>query len=756
MKISSFFTIVLFLTLSVNLSFADTHYVSKSGNDAAENDCTNQETPCLTISKAVSKASSTDTVSVGAGTYSETISINKTLTLEGEATATTIIDGGGTDFCVESDDVPSGPTIIIRKFTIQNCEHVNTGAAIYVVGGFSSPSLTLEDVYLYNNFISTDSGFGPGGVHFRSGNSLVLNRVTFENNSGPKGAALFIESSSDVTLNNVTFINNNSTVNPTDDGNYNLSQGGAIWTNSETIIKNCTFYNNVSSSGNAIYRSANTVTVTNSILTGTGNDCSGTVTSGGYNLVSDSSCSFASTGDVESVADMGLNMLADNGGEVQTMSLNSDSPALDAGNNATCDPTDARGESRPADGDNDETATCDIGAYEVTCGDGIVDAQEACDDGNSINTDACLNTCEVASCGDGVVRSGVEECDNGGSNSDSVANACRTDCTNSICGDGVTDTDEGCDDGNDSNTDSCLNTCAVASCGDGLIQSNSDEVCDDGNDNSNSLADACRTTCVAASCGDGVADTGEACDDGNSSNADACLSTCEVASCGDGVVRTGIEDCDSGDDNSDTIADACRTDCIAAGCGDGVIDTGETCDDNNTDELDGCSSLCVIESQTDLVSANSSVNFSSLTTGESFLLAMPDPTPTSNINSVIKMLATDDECTCSWSVNPSDFGTFDDATTCTPEFTVNGTTYANLSASADCGATGTVSANQTLIVGSASTNSESSGGGCSLRTDMLTKQQSSHHGTELSLTLFLLAVLAGLSHSNRKVMNKSS
>jgi cysteine-rich repeat protein len=48
-----------------------------------------------------------------------------------------------------------------------------------------------------------------------------------------------------------------------------------------------------------------------------------------------------------------------------------------------------------------------------SCGDGIPNGPEACDDGNIVDTDACLTTCVLAKCGDGVVEAGVESCDDG-------------------------------------------------------------------------------------------------------------------------------------------------------------------------------------------------------------------------------------------------------------------------------------------------------------------------------------------------------
>jgi cysteine-rich repeat protein len=82
------------------------------------------------------------------------------------------------------------------------------------------------------------------------------------------------------------------------------------------------------------------------------------------------------------------------------------------------------------------------------CGDGFVQAGEACDDGNSINTDACTNACATAVCGDSVVGPG-ESCDDGNTID---TDGCKNDCTLAC----VSDTD--CVDANVCNGTEICNT----------------------------------------------------------------------------------------------------------------------------------------------------------------------------------------------------------------------------------------------------------------------------------------------------------
>jgi fibro-slime domain-containing protein len=237
------------------------------------------------------------------------------------------------------------------------------------------------------------------------------------------------------------------------------------------------------------------------------------------------------------------------------------------------------------------------------CGDGKIDANEACDDHNSVLGDGCSPSCQIeAGC----------TCDD-----------TKTHCSCGACGDGVLGGAESCDDHNTTPGDGCSATCALE---DGWV------------------CHAPGKKCVPL-CGDGKMITVEKCDDGNSMDGDGCSSNClvepgascmgtpskcTVAVCGNGA-QEGNEGCDCGDgtaahpvpancpgpnglftgDGSGcsktcTKEPQCRgtqpmpkysgtTHACAVSCGNGNVEEGEDCDDGNSADGDGCSRDCKVE-----------------------------------------------------------------------------------------------------------------------------------------------------------------
>ena len=95
------------------------------------------------------------------------------------------------------------------------------------------------------------------------------------------------------------------------------------------------------------------------------------------------------------------------------------------------------------------------------CGNGIIEAGEACDDGNLVNGDGCENNCTLtgAICGNGIIEAG-EACDDGNLvNGDGCENNCTL--TGAICGNGIIEAGETCDDGNLINGDGCDSNCTL-------------------------------------------------------------------------------------------------------------------------------------------------------------------------------------------------------------------------------------------------------------------------------------------------------
>ena len=252
----------------------------------------------------------------------------------------------------------------------------------------------------------------------------------------------------------------------------------------------------------------------------------------------------------------------------------------------------------------------DIGNAAMTCGNGMLDPGESCDDGNKVGGDGCTPLCQIEN----------------GWICPTVGQPCMRD---AICGDGKLTAPEGCDDGNTTSGDGCSSTCTVETgwrcpvpgkacipiCGDGVIEGT--ENCDDGNTtNGDGCSSTCQTEpgatcpktasgapaagmCTIAVCGNGVVETGESCDCGNdptkvptgctginglfNGDGTGCSKTCTK----EPVCRAAVASC--------TAGTAGTTQACSTSCGNGNVETGEDCDDGNQVDGDGCSHDCKTE-----------------------------------------------------------------------------------------------------------------------------------------------------------------
>jgi hypothetical protein len=352
-----------------------------SGKDS--NNCKSPQTACKTIGHAVSLASSGDSILVAAATYKENLTLGSSLNILGSSASNTIIDGRAAGTVVTVSN--ANAKVSLRNLTIRN-GFANTG------GGLSnSGTLTISNSVVSGNVAKGLIAGGAGGGIANFG-TLTLNFSAVSGNTAEgqdihTGRGGGIANWGKLTISQSTLTSNESVsaggsgggiynygsiliVNSTLSGNGAGGQsGGGIFDNpiGKITISNSTLANNSAGSGGGIFGTATTTLQNSIVANNSGGNCGGTLTSNGYNLSSDGSCSFNGPGDMNNTDPL-LGPLQNNGGPTQTMALLPGSLAIDAGNPSGCTDgqghllkTDQRGQPRP---DKEDTGGCDMGAYE--------------------------------------------------------------------------------------------------------------------------------------------------------------------------------------------------------------------------------------------------------------------------------------------------------------------------------------------------------------------------------------------------------
>lgn len=269
-----------------------------------------------------------------------------------------------------------------RVFTINLGAQQVTLKALKITGGkaamgggvFTRSPLLLDTATVSGNTASAPSGGMGGGVATQDA-PLGVNRSRITGNtaddagslgaSAPAGGGVYAAGA--VTINRSTLDANTATATA------GTAQGGGLaaapntavqmMTSTATDNRATTTSGNSSTSGaglalsggsiqdstitDRILNSGSAVSLRSNIIGALGSNCSGTLTSQGFNVVlSGSGCPSGGSGD-RAVDFVQLGPLADNGGPTPTLMPPSTSPAVDGGNGS--DPTDQREQQRPYD-----------------------------------------------------------------------------------------------------------------------------------------------------------------------------------------------------------------------------------------------------------------------------------------------------------------------------------------------------------------------------------------------------------------------
>jgi hypothetical protein len=153
-----------------------------------------------------------------------------------------------------------------------------------------------------------------------------------------------------------------------------------------TIYTNTADYDGTGTGhGGGISVGSGTVTLQDTLISGNADksgsnskpDCSGTLTSNGYNLLGNmTGCTMTPTTGDQVGVDPKLGPLADNGGPslpyapaacgvADSAAIDAANPSMPGSGGNACAATDQRWAVRPVDGDGNSSTLCDIGAYEA-------------------------------------------------------------------------------------------------------------------------------------------------------------------------------------------------------------------------------------------------------------------------------------------------------------------------------------------------------------------------------------------------------
>lgn len=314
-------------------------YVHPDGDD--QHDCSTNSTACRTITSALDKAVDGDRIVVAAGLYFESLTITKSVDIQGARDAPTILDGQNSHWGVVIRHSVTATTSINVSLSFLTIQHA------YASSGYGAAIYNADNLMVHNTAILSNTATA-GGTIYNTG-VLTLTNVTLSRNAS--SGAIYGARYSTTTLTNVT-ISENSVIS----GGILQFDGTSTPTchpplcsdppRGQFALRNVILAHNMGSNCYAPFAVYGQ-----------------NMTSFGGNLSDDTTCrSFLGSGHDRNAVDANLLPLRDNGGPTRTYALPPGSPAVNSGQTLGCPSTDQRGMPRPY---VELAPRCDSGAYEL-------------------------------------------------------------------------------------------------------------------------------------------------------------------------------------------------------------------------------------------------------------------------------------------------------------------------------------------------------------------------------------------------------
>ncbi len=307
------------------------------GNAATITVTTTNDSGAGSLRRALSDANNGDTINfsvTGVIMVSSPLDISKDIIIEGPGADVLAIDGNNST-TVFKDQNYAINTVEISGLEIRNGSSGSYGAGI----GGKGYNLTVKYCNIHSNTLS--ASYGAAISVWSAGSSLTIENSTLhDNTSSGYGTCIYIEDGGDLNISNSTIYNNN--------GSFS---GQAIYVKgSDVSLTNVTIAGHTSGSSaidaedyedfmTPSNNKAASVTISNCIIDNSINNYSffsmmGTETSLGYNISNDNTMTglLTQSGDLNNTSSLlDPDGLQNNGGTTPTISLESGSPAIDAG-----------------------------------------------------------------------------------------------------------------------------------------------------------------------------------------------------------------------------------------------------------------------------------------------------------------------------------------------------------------------------------------------------------------------------------------